>query len=154
MKWSDSAVGKLVLFSKTPGLLLGEAALKEGKFNKIAIANPATAPYGAAGVEVMKALGVYEAVQPKIVQGINIAQTFQFIDTANAEVGFIALSQVVSVEGGSRWVVPSNLHAPIFQDAVLLKTGTDNAAARAFLAFLRSAEARKVIEKFGYGVGD
>ena len=97
LKWSDSAVGKLVLFSKTPGLLLGEAALKEGKSNKIAIANPATAPYGAAGVEVMKALGVYEAVQPKIVQGINIAQTFQFIDTGNAEVGFIALSQVVSV---------------------------------------------------------
>ncbi len=148
------AVGKLVLFSKTSGLVLGESALKEGKFTKIAIANPATAPYGAAGVEVMKALGVYEALQPKIVQGTNIAQTFQFIDTGNAEVGFIALSQVASVEGGSRWVVPGNLHAPIFQDAVLLKTGTDNTAARAFLAFLRSAEARKVIEKFGYSVGD
>lgn len=148
------AIGKLALYSKAAGLALGEAALKEGKFAKIAIANPATAPYGAAAVEVMKALDTYEALKPKIVQGTNIAQTFQFIDTANAELGFIALSQIAFVEGGSRWIVPGNLHAPIFQDAVLLKTGADNAAAREFLNFLKGPEARKVIEKFGYGVGD
>lgn len=148
------AVGKLLLFSKTPGLALGELALKEAKFAKIAIANPATAPYGAAAVEVMKVLGVYETLQPKIVQGTNIAQTFQFIDTGNAEVGFVGLAQVAFVEGGSRWIVPANLHSPILQDALLLKTGANNDAAREFLAFLKSAEARKVIEKFGYGIGD
>lgn len=148
------AVGKLVLYSKTPGLTLGEGTLKDAKFAKIALANPATAPYGAAAVEVMKALGVHETLQPRIVQGTNIAQTFQFIDTANAEVGFVALAQVAFVEGGSRWIVPGNLHAPVFQDAVLLKTGADNATAREFLTYLKGAEARKVIEKFGYGIGD
>ena len=147
------AVGKLVLFSKTAGLVSGEATLKDAKFAKIAIANPATAPYGAAAVEVMKALGVYDALLPKIVQGQNIAQTFQFVDTANAEVGFIALSQVAFAKDGSRWVVPSNLHAPIAQDAVLLKTGASNEAARNFLAFLKGPEAKAVIEKFGYVPG-
>lgn len=148
------AVGKLVLFSKTSGLALGEAALKEGKFAKIAIANPATAPYGAAAVETMKALGVYDALQAKIVQGNNIGQTFQFIDTGNAEVGFVALSQVILAKDGSRWMVPSNLYSPIAQDAVLLKNGAGNAAAKAFLAFLKGPEARAVIEKYGYGVGE
>ena len=148
------AVGKLALYSKTAGLVLGEAALKEGKFAKIAIANPATAPYGAAAVEVMRALGTYESLRPKIVQGNSIAQTFQFIDTANAEVGFIALSQIARVDGGSRWIVPGNLHAPILQGAALLKSGTNNAAARVFLTFLKGADARNVIEKFGYGIGD
>jgi molybdate transport system substrate-binding protein len=148
------AVGKLVLFSKTSGLALGEATLKEGKFAKIAIANPATAPYGAAAVETMKALGVYDALQAKIVQGNNIGQTFQFIDTGNAEVGFVALSQVILAKDGSRWMVPSNLYSPIAQDAVLLKNGAGNAAAKAFLAFLKGPEARAVIEKYGYGVGE
>lgn len=148
------AVGKLVLFSKTAGLVTGEATLKDAKFAKIAIANPATAPYGAAAVQVMKAFGTYEALQPKIVQGQNIGQTFQFVDTGNAEVGFVALSQVASVKDGSRWIVPSTMHAPIAQDAVLLKPGEKNEAAKAFLAFLRSPEARIVIEKFGYGLGD
>ena len=147
------AVGKLVLFSKTAGLVTGEATLKEAKFTKIAVANPATAPYGAAGMETMKALGVLDTLQPKIVQGTNIAQTFQFIDTANAELGFVALSQVIFAQGGSRWIVPESLHAEIAQDAVLLKTGESNAAAKAFLAFLKGPEARAVIEKYGYGAG-
>ena len=115
-----------------------------------AIANPATAPYGAAGVEVMKALGVYDQLAPKIVQGGNINQTFQFVDTGNAEVGFVALSQVIELSGGSRWLVDASLYSPIKQDAVLLKTGAGNAAARAFLDFLKGPEALKVIEKFGY----
>ena len=147
------AIGKLVLFSKTPGLVDGEVTLKQGKFAKIAIANPAIAPYGAAGVEVMKKLGVYAALAPKIVQGNSIAQTYRFIDTSNAEVGFVALSQVAFVQGGSRWLVPSELYTPIAQDAVLLKPGTDNKAAYGFLAFLKSPEARAVIEKYGYGIG-
>ena len=124
------------------------------KFAKVAIANPATAPYGAAAIEVMKSLGIYDTLQPKIVQGNNIAQTFQFVDTGNAEVGFIALSQVIFAKSGSRWIVPAKLHSAIAQDAVLLKTGAGNEAAKAFLAFLKGTEAREVIEKFGYGVGE
>ena len=85
-------------------------------------------------------------------QGSNISQTFQFVDTGNAELGFVALSQVVERPGGSRWIVPAYLHAPIRQDAVLLKTGADNEAARAFIAFLKGPEATAIIEKFGYTV--
>src|SRR5262249_29519115 len=134
------------------GLVNGEQTLRDGKFSKIAIANPTTAPYGAAGVETMKALGVYDALAGKIVQGNNIAQTFQFIDTGNAELGFVALSQVIGRQGGSRWIVPANLYSPIRQDAVLLKSGTDNEAAKAFLAFLKSPEAAAIIEKYGYAL--
>jgi molybdate transport system substrate-binding protein len=148
------ATGKLVLFSKTDGLTLGEQTLKDGKFTKIAIANPKTAPYGTAAVEVMQKLGVYDAIKDKIVEGNNIAQTYQFVDTANAEVGFIAFAQVALKPGGSRWVVPANLHKTIAQDAVLLKTGANNEAAKAFIAFLKGPEARKVIEKYGYGFVD
>jgi molybdate transport system substrate-binding protein len=146
------AIGKLVLFSKNADLVKGEQTLRDGSFNKIAIANPTLAPYGAAGVEVMKALGVYDKLSSKIVQGSNIAQTFQFVDTGNADVGFVALSQVIERPGGSRWVVAANLYSPIRQDAVLLKTGASNDAARAFLNFLKGREALPVIEKFGYGV--
>lgn len=146
------AVGRLVLFSKQKGLVEGEQTLKSAGFAKIAVANPETAPYGAAAVEVMKALGVYDALKPKIVQGNNIAQTFQFVDTSNAEVGFVALSQVVLSSEGSRWVVPANLHSPIEQDAALLKQAAAKQAAAAFLAFLKGPEARAIIEKFGYGV--
>jgi len=146
------ARGKLVLYSKDKALVKGEETLKSGSFMKIAIANPATAPYGAAAVETMKALGVYDALQPKFVQGNNIGQTFQFIDTANAELGFVALAQVALSDAGSRWVVPAKLHAPIAQDAILLKAGADNDAAKAFLAYLRGPESRAVIEKFGYAL--
>lgn len=148
------ATGKLVLFSKTEGLKLGEQALKEGKFQKLAIANPKTAPYGTAAVETTQKLGVYDALKSKIVEGNNIAQAFQFVDTGNAEVGFVAFSQVALKPSGSRWVVPANLHKTIAQDAVLLKAGANNEAAKAFLAFLRDPEARKVIEKYGYGFVD
>jgi molybdate transport system substrate-binding protein len=148
------ATGKLVLFSKAEGMTLGEATLKEGKFAKIAIANPKTAPYGAAAVEVMQKLGVYDALKDKIVEGNNIAQTYQFVDTGNAEVGFIAFAQVALKSGGSRWVVPASMHKTIAQDAVLLKTGAGNEAAKGFLTFLKGPEARKVIEKYGYGFVD
>lgn len=147
------ATGKIVLFSKTPDLVKDEATLKDGKFNKIAIANPKTAPYGAAAVEAMKALGVYDALSDKIVQGNNIAQTYQFVDSDNAELGFVALSQVAAKKDGSRWIVPEDLYATIAQDAVLLKSGEKNGAAVAFVDFLKGPKALEVKEKFGYGAG-
>ena len=146
------ATGRLVLFSKTRGVVAAAETLKEAKFATLAIANPATAPYGAAAVETLKALGVLEAVQAKFVLGNNIAQTFQFVDTGNADLGFVALSQVARSQEGSRWVVPATLHTPIAQDAVLLKRGAENAAATQFLAYLKSPASRQVIEKFGYGI--
>ena len=146
------AIGRLVLWSRTDGLVKGEDTLRGGSFGKIAIANPTAAPYGAAAVETMKKLGVYETLQPKIVQGNSIAQTFQFVDTGNAELGFVALSQLAGKTGGSRWAVPQTLYSPIKQDAVLLKKGAGNDAAMAFMAFLRGPEATAIIKKFGYAV--
>ena len=147
------AIGKLVLWSKTTDFVKGEETLRAGAFTKLSIANPTAAPYGAAAVETLKALKIYETLQPKIVQGNNIAQAFQFIDTGNAELGFIALSQLAGNPGGSRWLVPQPLYTPIRQDAVLLKKGAANEAATAFIAFLKGPEARAIIEKYGYEVG-
>jgi molybdate transport system substrate-binding protein len=147
------ATGKIVLYSKSKDLVQGAETLKQGKFDKLAIANPKTAPYGAAAVEAMTKLGVYDALSPKIVQGSNIAQTFQFVETGNAQIGFVALSQVVGKDEGSRWIVPETLYATIAQDAVLLKKGERNPAARAFIAFLKGPQARGVKQKYGYGAG-
>lgn len=146
------AIGKLVLWSKNADLVKGEETLKGGGFTKLSIANPALAPYGAAAVEALKALKINEAVQPKIVQGNSIAQTFQFIDTGNAELGFIALSQLTGKSDGSRWIVPQTLYNLIRQDAVLLRKGSSNEAATAFMTFLKGAEARAIIEKYGYAI--
>ena len=144
------AIGKLVLWSKVVDVTNGEEALKAGAFSKLSIANPAGAPYGAAAIETMKALGVYDSLKPKIVQGNSIAQSFQFVDTKNAEVGLVALSQLYGVTEGTRWLVPQDLYAPIRQDAVLLKKGENDEASKAFLEFLKGPEARAIIEKFGY----
>ena len=144
------AIGKLVLWSKDPGLVKGEETLRSGSFAKVAICDPAAAPYGAAAVETMRSLKLYDTLQPKLVTGANIAQAFQFVDTGNAELGFVALSQVAGSKAGSRWMVPQNLYKPIRQDAVLLKKGADNEAATAFLSFLKGPEARAIIEKYGY----
>ncbi len=146
------AIGKLVLWSKVIDVTDGAAALKGGQFSKLSIANPAGAPYGAAAIEAMKALGVYDAIQSKIVQGASIAQAFGFIDTKNAELGFVALSQLKSVTDGTRWLVPQDLYAPIRQDAVLLKKGENDEASKAFLEFLRGSEARAIIEEFGFAL--
>ena len=146
------ATGKIVLYSADKQLVTGQETLTAGNFTKIAIANPVIAPYGAAAVEAMKALGVYEALAPKIVQGTNIAQTYQFVETGNAEVGFIALSQVTTHEDGSRWLVPENLYSTIAQDAVLLKKGEDNEAAKSFVGFLKGPAAKSIAERYGYGV--
>ncbi len=145
------AIGRLVLWSKDPAKVGGPETLKTATFEKIAIANPALAPYGAAAVQTMKKMGVYDALQPKIVQGNTIAQAYQFAETGNAEVGFVALSQVIIKNEGSRWAVPEQLHDPIRQDAVLLKKGASNEAATAFLAFLKGPEAGAVIARYGYG---
>lgn len=147
------AIGKLVLWSKSPDLVKGEATLKDNKFTKLSIANPTAAPYGAAAIETLKALKIYETLEPKIVQGNSIAQAFQFIDTGNAELGFIALSQLAGNTGGSRWMVPQDLYTPIRQDAVLLKKGASNEAATGFMTFLKGPEARAIIEKYGYAYG-
>ncbi len=146
------AIGKLVLWSKVVDVTKGDEALKAGAFSKISIANPNAAPYGTAAIETMKALGVYDALKGKIVQGSSIAQAFQFVDTRNAEVGFVALSQLFSATEGTRWEVTQNLYTPIRQDAVLLKKGADDEASKAFLEFLKGSEARAIIEKFGYGL--
>lgn len=144
------AIGKLVLWSKSPGVVNGEETLKAASFAKLSICNPAAAPYGAAAVEAMKALKLYEALQPKLVEGATITQAYQFVETGNAEVGFVALSQLTGSDAGSRWVVPQDLYNPIRQDAVLLKSGAGNDAASAFIGFLHGPEARAIIEKYGY----
>lgn len=147
------AIGKLVLWSRNPTLATGEDILKVGAFSKLAIANPVAAPYGVAAIETLRALKVYDALQAKIVQGNSIAQAYQFVDTGNAELGFVALSQLAAA-GGSRWIVPASLYTAIRQDAVLLKQGAPNAAATAFIAFLKGPDARAIIEQFGYATGE
>ena len=149
------AVGRLVLWSAQAGVVdeKGEI-LNTGPFRYLALANPKTAPYGAAAIEVLEARGLYARLQDKYVQGENIAQTHQFVASGNAEIGFVALSQVWQdgkLTGGSAWRVPPELHAPIRQDAALLKRGEANAAARAFLDYLKSEPARRVIAAYGYG---
>jgi molybdate transport system substrate-binding protein len=147
------AVGRLVLYSKTPGLVDAKGAvLTSDRFAKLAIADPAAAPYGEAAVETMRKLKVYDALAPKIVKGASIAQAYQYVATGNAELGFVALSQVIDQPGGSRWLVPAADHAPIQQQAVLLRTGERNPAARAFLTFLKSPAAIAIIKRYGYEV--
>ncbi|MDI1277526.1 molybdate ABC transporter substrate-binding protein [Methylobacter sp.] len=152
------ALGKLVLWSATPGLVDDQGqVLSKGGFKHIALADPKLAPYGAAAVEVMKSRGVFDKLQPLFVQGENIAQTHQFVSTGNAELGFLALSQVIDngkIVGGSGWIIPSDLHKPIRQDAILMKTGAGNPAAPALMTFLKSPEALAIIKKYGYDLAE
>ena len=145
------ALGALALWTRDARAAPGEASLRAGGFGKIAIANPLAAPYGAAAVETLQALGLAEALRPKIVEGASIGQAFQFAETGNAEFAFVALSQTIG-KGGALWRVPQQLYRPIRQEAILLKNGESNPAAVAFLDFLRGPQARAVIEKFGYGL--
>lgn len=150
------AVGTLVLWSPKPGFVDSKGeVLSKGHFNKLAIANPKLAPYGSAAMEVLTKKGLLTAVTPKFVQGENISQTFQFVSTGNAELGFVALSQVMKdgkITTGSAWIVPGTLHTPIRQNAVLLATGKDNAAARALLDYLKSDKSKKIIRSYGYEI--
>ena len=149
------AIGKLVLWSAQPGFVDDQGAvLASGRFAHLAIANPKTAPYGAAGLAVLKARGLADALAPRLVTAESIAQAYQFVSTGNAELGFVALSQVAvpnKPPTGSYWQVPPSLYGPIRQDAVLLKAGEKNPAAAALLAYLKSDEARRVIQAYGYG---
>jgi molybdate transport system substrate-binding protein len=174
------AIGKLVLWSAQPGFVDDQGeVLATGRFAHLAIANPKVAPYGAAAMQVIQARGLAEALAPKLVTGQSIGQAFQFVGSGNAELGFVALSQVIaagppqgdqrplggpspkapggpaSVPGepvtGSYWRVPQNLYGEIRQDAVLLKAGEKNPAAAALLAYLKSPAAQEVIKSFGYG---
>ena len=148
------ALGKLVLWSATPNFVDDEGKiLMTSNFKHLALADPKVAPYGAAAIDVLKKLKLFERLQPLLVQGENIAQTYQFISTANAELGFLALSQVIEngkIVGGSSWIIPDNLHAPIRQGAVLMKIGAENPAARALIDYLKSIPALAIIKKYGY----
>ena len=128
---------------------------KAGQFNTLAIANPLLAPYGVAAEETLRSLNLLAAFDTKIVMGENIGQTHALVATGNADLGFVALSYIMSprnTQPGSRWVVPTDLYRPIRQDAMLLRHGSGNAAAKAFLAYLKGESARTTIESFGYGV--
>jgi molybdate transport system substrate-binding protein len=148
------AIGKLVLWSPRPGYVDSKGeVLRGGSFARLSMANPKTAPYGAAAREVMERQGVSQTLQARLVQGESIAQAYQFVASGNAELGFVALSQVRNENGespGSMWLVPQALYTPIRQDAVLLARGKGKAAAEQFLAYLRSAKATAIIQAFGY----
>lgn len=148
------AIGRLALWSPKPDLVdEGGQVLKTDKFRFLAIANARVAPYGRAAVQVMQKLGVLASIEPRVVQGESITQTFQFVSTGNAQLGFVALSQISEngkIKSGSAWIVPENMHEQLRQDAVLLNPGKDSAAATALLNFLKSDKAKKIIASHGY----
>lgn len=148
------AIGKLVLWSADPGRVDAQGeALKRGAFKHLAIASPKTAPYGAAALAVIEKLGLTAELSPRLVTGENIAQTYQFIATGNAELGFVALSQVMEdgqLTQGSAWQVPDALYEPIRQDLVILNKGADNPAARALAEYLKGETATAIIRSYGY----
>ena len=148
------AIGRLVLWSNQPGLVdPAGAVLRKGSFDKIAIADPRLAPYGAAAMETLAKLGLQTTLAPRFVQGESITQAFQYVATANAALGFVALSQVMAegkIRDGSAWVVPASMHAALRQDAVLLANAKGNPAAVALMAYLQSDRARAIIRSYGY----
>lgn len=150
------AIGALALWSKSPGLPLEQAELlRQGNFNKLSMANPRLAPYGIAALEVLTSLGLEESTRDKWVQGESITQAFQFVDSENADLGFVALSQImqdgVSSEG-SVWLIPPELYKPIKQDAVLLARGEGNQGAMDFLNYVQSERVKMIIQSYGYQV--
>ena len=148
------AIGQLVLWSKQPGYVDAEGkVLQKTDWQHIAIANPKLAPYGLAAMQTLDKLGLTAQVQPRVVTGENIGQTYQFAASGNAQLGFVALSQVMEdgrLREGSAWVVPGNLHEPIRQDAIVLKPGQGSEAAAALMQYLRDDKARAVIKSYGY----
>lgn len=149
------AIGRLVLWSPDPQLVVGEYTLHDGRFKHLAIANPQVAPYGVAAKQVMIKLGLWDQLQPRIVQGESLGQTMGFITSGNAALGFIALSQAEDPalrQTGSRWDIPPHLYDPINQDVVLLTKGRSNPGAEALLVYVRGADARRIIKRFGYAL--
>ena len=150
------AIGRLVLWSPKTGLVDGNGRiLRQGQFQHLAMANPKTAPYGTAAMQTLESMGLMKSLQTRVVQGGDIAQTYQFVATGNAELGFVSLAQIKAADQksqGSYWLVPQSLHKPIAQQAVLLEKGRNNSAARDFLVFLKGNEARAIIETNGYAI--
>ncbi|KPC23674.1 Molybdenum ABC transporter [Pseudomonas syringae pv. cilantro] len=148
------AVGTLALWSAKEGYVDSKGeVLKANQYQHLSIANPKTAPYGLAATQVLNKLGLTEATQAKLVEGQSITQAYQFVSTGNAELGFVALSQVYKdgkLTSGSAWIVPDSLHDPIKQDAVILTKGKDNAAAKALVEYLKGPKAAAIIKSFGY----
>ena len=148
------AIGRLILWSpKDNGVTDGVDLLKKGDFRFLAIANPRVAPYGIAAVQTMQKIGVLSQLEPKVVQGENISQTHQFVTSGNADVGFVALSQVWQngkLKSGSGWLVPETYHDALRQDAVLLEAGKQSEAAQALMNFLKSEKAREIMTAYGY----
>ncbi len=147
------AIGTLVLWSRKPGHVDDKGHVLQGKFDKLAIANPRLAPYGVAAQETLEGLGLWNRVKDRIVMGENITQTWQFAGTGNADLAFVARSQTLkdgkAIEG-SQWVVPRHLYNPIRQDAIMLNSAQDKAAAEAFMKYLKGPRAAAVIRSFGY----
>ncbi len=150
------ATGRLALWSRQPGLVDPQGqVLRTGRFDKLAIANPKLAPYGTAALQTLQALGLHERLTPKLVEGANVTQAYQFAASGNAALAFVAVAQVFEngqLREGSAWVVPDTLHEPLAQDAVLLKVGQNNPAAAALLQYLRTEKAQAIIRSYGYGV--
>ncbi len=151
------AVGKITLWSVFPNAISknGKSTLRANNFSHIAIANPRTAPYGKAAIQTMQNLGLWKKIQPKVVQGENIGQTFQFVASQNAKLGFVALSQILDPKNkfkGEKWDVPEKLYDPINQDAVILKKGGNNSAVKTLSKYLKSKKAKLIIQKYGYGL--
>lgn len=150
------SIGTLVLWSAKPGLIDSDAGvLRSGRYNKLAIANPRLAPYGKAAEEVLAGMGLLAGARAKFVIGENIAQTYQFARTGNADIGFVSLSQVMQdgkLGGGSAWIVPGRLYTPIRQDAVILSSGKGNAAALALADYLKTDKVKAIIRSYGYQI--
>ncbi len=148
------AIGRLVLWSPDEKLVdQGGGVLKTDRFKFIAIANAKVAPYGRAAVQTMQKLGVLSAIEPRVVQGESITQTHQFVTTGNAQLGFVALSQVWEnnrIKSGSGWIIPEEMHEQLRQDSVLLNPGKDSSAATALVNYLKSDKAKKIIDRYGY----
>jgi molybdate transport system substrate-binding protein len=147
------AIGRLVLWSPNADLVKGEETLRSKTFKRLAMANPKTAPYGVAAMQAMQKLELWENLQPHIVMGESLGQTMGFIESGNAQLGFVAVSQVLDpkIQGqGSRWDVPDHLHEPIKQDVILLTKAKDNQAAKALMEFIGGPQAKKIIERYGY----
>lgn len=150
------ATGQLVLWSADANTVDAQGeVLRSERLRKVAYASPKLAPYGAAAVEAMDKLGLTAALTPKLVQGESIGQTFNFVYTGNAQVGFVAMSQVMEggqLKSGSLWVVPKALYSPIRQDAVVLKRAAGNEAARALVALLKNPATKNLIRSYGYDI--
>lgn len=147
------AIGRLVLWSPNESLIKGEETLRSKQYKRLAMASPKTAPYGMAAMQAMQKLEIWDSVQTQVVMGESLGQTMGFIESGNAQLGFVALSQVLDpkIKGkGGRWDVPNNLHEPIKQDVIMLTRAKDNLAAKALMEFIGSPQAKKIIERYGY----